>query len=347
MELSDKNMRRMLALFLILLLAVLAFLLVRPIILSIIAGLLLAYTFFPVYIRILSKIKARNAAAIMVSLFVIILIIIPIYFVAPFLVNQVFGLFKAAQDFNMQSFIKVIFPSAPDAFIVQMSVTLDGVVSKISSAVLTTIVDLLLEAPTIMFHFVIVAFVFFFALRDSDKLTEFVSALSPLNKIQEKKIVQQFKDITNSIVYGQVIIGLVQGVAAGIGFYIFGIPNALILSVLALIFSIIPILGPFFVWIPATVYLFAQGNTAVATVFLLYNLLIVSNIDNVLRLYLLSKKTDLSQVIILIGMIGGLFIFGILGLILGPLILAYFITFLKAYKDNTLSSLFSSERTEE
>lgn len=343
MELSDKNMRRILALFLILSLAVLAFLLIKPIILSIAAGLLLTYTFFPIYKKISLKIKSKNFSAVLVSLLVIILIVIPLYFIVPFLINQVFSLFKVAQDFNMQDFIKIIFPSAPEPFIIQMSVTLDGVVSKISSAILSTIVDLLLDAPTIMFHFAIIAFVFFFALRDSEELAKFVSALSPLNKNEEKKLVQQFKDITNSIVYGQIIIGLVQGITAGIGFYIFGVPNALVLSVLALIFSIIPILGPFFVWIPATIYMFSLGNTVPATVFLLYNLLIVSNIDNVLRVYLLSKKTDLSQVIILIGMIGGLFIFGILGLILGPLILAYFITFLKAYKDNTLSSLFTVE----
>ena len=78
--------------------------------------------------------------------------------------------------------------------------------------------------------------------------------------------------------------------------------------------------------------------------FLIYNLLIVANIDNVLRIYLITRKTQMSQVIVLIGMIGGLFIFGMLGVLLGPLLLAYFITFLNAYRDNTLSSLFKTEK---
>ena len=346
MELSDRNIRRISVLLLILLLAVLVFFLVRPIILSVVGGLLLAYTFFPLYRLVKNKIKVKNIAAIIVCLLAIIIIIVPLYFLIPFMINQVFGLFKAAQDFNMDGFVRVIFPSAPDPFIIQMTVTLDSLVNKISSAVLNTLVDVFLEIPVIMFHFIIVAFVFFFALKDSDKLSEFTSALSPLNKNQEKKLIQQFKDITNSILYGQIVIGIVQGIVTGIGFYLFGIPNALILTVLAMIFSVIPVLGPFFLWIPATIYLFTTGNTVAATVFLIYNILIVSNIDNILRMYLVSKRTNLSEVIVLIGMIGGLFIFGVLGLILGPLILAYFITFLQAYKENTLSSLFSVERSE-
>lgn len=344
MELNERNIRRISVLILILVLAILVFLLIEPILLSIIGGLILAYTFFPVYRIVLRKVRAKNAAATIVSLLVILIILVPIYFFIPFMVNQVFEIFQSAKTLNIQTFIKAVFPSAPNSFIIQMTATFDSLVGKISSSVLNSLVSFLLDIPTILFNLLIVAFVFFYALRDSDRLGEFMSSLSPLNKLQEKKLVQQFKDITNSIVYGQIIVGIVQGLAAGLGFFVFGVPNALILTALAVILSIIPVLGPFFVWIPAAVYLFSLGNTLPATLFLLYNLILVSNVDNFLRLYLISKKADLSQVVVLIGMVGGLFIFGILGLILGPLILAYFITFLNAYRANTLSSLFSVEK---
>ena len=72
--------------------------------------------------------------------------------------------------------------------------------------------------------------------------------------------------------------------------------------------------------------------------YLIYNVLIVSTFDNILRSYIVSKKTDISPAIIMVGMIGGLFIFGVLGLIIGPLILAYFVTFLRAYKEKKLGS---------
>jgi len=344
MEFTDKDFRRLAVLFLLLALAILVFVLIRPIVLSILAGLILAYALFPVYKIISKKIKNKTLAASLVCLLVIILIVVPIYFIAPIMIDQIFELFKYSQTLNIQGFIRSVFPSAQEPFIVQMTTTFGSLSSQISSASLNFLVSFLLEIPTLLFHLVIVAFVFFYALRDSDRLANFMDALSPLNKVQEKKLVQQFKGITNSVVYGQILVGLVQGITAGIGFFVFGIPNALLLTVFAVVLSVIPILGPFLVWIPVVIYLFIKGSTTLGIIFLIYNITIVSNIDNLLRLYLVSRKTNLSQVIVLIGMVGGLFIFGIIGLILGPLILAYFITFLNAYKENTLSSLFKTEK---
>ncbi len=343
MEISDKDIKRFSVLFLVLLILILIFLLIKPIILSILGGLILAYMFLPIYKRAVRLIKSRNLSATLVSILVLAIIIVPLYFIIPVMINQVFEFFKYTKELNVQGIMRSIFPAAPESFLIQMTVTFDGLISKITSVVLNTLVDFLLNLPVILFNLVIVAFVFFFALRDSDKLGEFVSALSPLNKTQEKKVVQQFKDITNSVIYGQVVIGFVQGLSAGLGFLIFGIPHALLFATLAIILSIIPLIGPFIIWVPAVIYLFLNGNTTSAVIFLIYNVVIVSNIDNLLRIYILSKKTNLSTVIVLIGMIGGLFIFGILGLIIGPLLLAYFITFLQAYKENTLSSLFKSE----
>src|SRR3989344_1695287 len=344
MEFSDKDLKRFFVILLIISISVLVFLLLRPIMLAIVGGLILAYAFFPVYKKVLWVVRNKSLAASIVSLLIVALIVSIIYLILPSLIVQVFKTFEEIQGMDMPALLRTLFPSAQDAFITQASVVIENGVAKGASAVLGGLVSLLSELPTFVFNFAIVAFVFFFALRDSDKLAEFTSSLSPLHKEQEKKIVKQFKDITNSIVYGQIAVGIVQGASAGLGFLLFGIPNALILTALAIGFSIIPIMGPLFVWVPVLIYLLAQGNTAIAMPFLIYNLLIVANIDNVLRIYLITRKTQMSQVIVLIGMIGGLFIFGMLGVLLGPLLLAYFITFLNAYRDNTLSSLFKTEK---
>lgn len=340
---TERDIKIMAVLFLVLVLGILVFILIKPIVLSIIGGLILAYAFFPLYSLFLKYIKSKNASAAITSILVIIIIALPLYFLTPLLIDQIFEMFSFFQTFNIQTFLQAIFPNASETFITQISASSYGIINKLSSGILNWLVDFLLDVPTIAFNFVIVAFVFFFALRDSDKLSEFASGLSPLNKIQEKKLVDQFKDITTSIVYGQILVGLVQGITAGIGFFIFGIPKAVVLTILAIAFSIIPVLGPFFIWIPVLIYLFSTGNNFIAITFLLYNLILTANIDNFLRIYLVSRKTNLSQVIVLIGMVGGLFVFGILGLILGPLILAYLVSFLDAYKEKTLSSLFKSE----
>ena len=340
MEINDTNIKRASILSIVLILAILVFFLVKPILLSIIGGLVLAYVFFPVYKFLSKRTNSKNLSASITSVLAILVIIIPLYFIIPIMIRQIFALFEAAQTIDIQIFLQSIFPTAAESFIIQATLAIKNAINGISSTVINTLVSFLIEIPKIMFNLAIVAFVFFFTLRDFEKLAEFASILSPLNKVEEKKLVQQFKDITNSIVYGQVIVGFIQGIIAGIGFFVFGIPGALVLSILAVALSVIPLLGSFLVWIPAAIYLYTQGDIVATIFFLVYNIILVSNIDNVLKIYLVSKKANLSPVIVLIGMVGGLLIFGILGLLIGPLILAYFITFLNAYKENTLSSLF-------
>lgn len=340
MEFSDKEIKRMLIIFVIFVLGVLVFFLVKPVAMSILGGLVLAYIFFPLY-RITSKyLKSKNLSATIVSLIAMAVIIVPLWFIVPIMIQQLFELFRFSQTVDVQGFLEFIFSSAPEEFITQASLTLNTLVSKITSGVLNSLVNLFLNASTLLMNILIAAFVFFFALRDSDKLKEFVSEISPFNKTQEKVLIGKFRNTTYSIVYGQIIVGLAQGVVAGLALLIFGIPNALLLGALAIVLSIIPILGPALIWIPATIYLFATGSALTAAIFFLFNLIVVSSLDNVLRSYIVARSSELSTAIILIGMIGGLFVFGLLGLILGPLILEYFLTFLRAYKEKTLVSLF-------
>jgi len=147
--------------------------------------------------------------------------------------------------------------------------------------------------------------------------------------------------MTNSIVYGWVVVGIIQGLLAGLGFFIFGVENPLVLTFLAILFSIIPFLGPFFIYMPVGIYFFTQGHVFIGVTFLLYNLLMVSTVDNFLRSYIIARKTNVHSAIILIGMIGGFFTFGVIGLLVGPLLLAYILILIESFKDKSIYALFS------
>ncbi|MBX4196878.1 AI-2E family transporter [Candidatus Pacearchaeota archaeon] len=341
MDFGDKEIRRLLVILMIVLLGILVFIVVKPVLLSVIAGLILGYVFFPLYRRTLRYVREKNTAAALVSLVIVAFIVIPLWFLVPIMVQQIFEIFKFTQTLDVQKFVQALFSTAPEPFIAQLTITVSSIIGKATSATLNSLTDWLINIPTIALQFFIVAFVFFFTLRDSDKLRDMVSAISPLHKNQEKVMIAQFKGITDSLIYGQVIVGLVQGMFAGLGFLIFGVQNAIILTVVAIVFSIIPFVGPGIVWLPITVYMFAAGNNTAGALYLAYNLIIVSTVDNILRSYIVSRKADISPAVVMVGMIGGLFIFGALGLIIGPLILAYFTTFLRAYKEKTLASLFA------
>src|SRR3989338_4093225 len=347
MEFNERDAKKFSMMIIIIALGVLSFLVVRPVVTSVVAALILAYLFMPLQKKVVQLVRNKTVSASIVLVLVVILIIIPIWFLIPLVVDQVFQMFRYTQTLDIQKILINLFPTASEQFSVQAGVAVNSFISKISSAALNSLVSVFLDVPTISLQLFIICFIFFFALRDHQELKEFVTGLSPFSQTKEKMLVKHFKDITDSVIYGQIIIGLVQGALAGIGFLIFGVNNALVLTLLATILSITPIVGPFIIWIPVSVYLFATGSPGVAFGYLLYNLIIVSTVDNVLRSYLVSRRTNLSPAVILIGMMGGIFIFGIMGLILSPLILAYFLIFLQSYKEKSLYSLFSDRAVPE
>ncbi|MBS3089347.1 AI-2E family transporter [Candidatus Pacearchaeota archaeon] len=346
MEFNEKDIKKFSMLAIIVLFAFLTFLVIRPILMAVLGALILAYLFMPLHIRLLDFVKNRSVSASIVSFILILVVIVPIWFLIPIVIPQVSEILRFAQIIDVQSIIKALFPTASDQFTGQMSIVLDGFVSNLGRAGLEKLTNALIELPRIALQLFIICFVFFFTLRDHQQFRSFMADLSPFAPSKQKILIQHFKDVADSVIYGQIIIGLVQGALAGIGFLLFGVKNALALTILATLLSITPIVGPFIVWVPISIYLFAAGNMPIAIGYLLYNALIVSTVDNILRSYLVSRRTNLSPAIILIGMVGGFFIFGVMGIILGPLILAYFLVFLKSYKDKTLYTLFSDSKTE-
>lgn len=338
---NEKELRKIILLIVLLTLAVLTFIILRPIMMSICAGLLLAYIFYPLQKQLVKLVKRPGIAALIVCFLVILLIIVPLWFLVPPIMQQVFDTFQYSQQVNVQAFVKSILPTASDQFVSQIVTTANAGISKGASAVLNFLVDFLLDFPTYTLHFVLLAFVFFYALKDQEKLKEFGAQISPFNKSQNKALVKQFRDMTDSIIYGHILVGIYQGIAAGIGLLIFGVPKSLILTIIAMIFSVLPIVGPAIVYVPATFYIMSTAGLVPALIYLAYNLIVVSSFDNLIRAHLVARRTDISQVFIVVGMIGGLIVFGILGLVIGPLIIGYFLAILKAYRDKTLVGMFN------
>lgn len=331
----ERDIKRFTPLTILAILGVLTFFLLRPFLLPIIGGLILAYAFYPLHKKIDSYVKNKSISALLILFGIFVIIAIPLWFTVPVMINQVFEMFEASQTLDISGFVGKIFPTASVDFKNQMILTTSSLLAKLSSFILNILGNLLLNIITIVIQIIIVAFVFFYALRDPDKINKVLKEISPLTEQREKIVVKQFKDITNSLVYGQIIVGLAQGALAGLGLFLFGVPNALVLTAAAILISIIPIIGPSPVWAPVTVYIYLTAGFGLTLIYLLYNILIVSTVDNILRSYIVARNISMSAPLVLLGMIGGLFMFGLLGLILGPLILAYLITFWHAYKDRT------------
>jgi len=334
----EKISQRIIVIVFLVGLFLLSLMVVWPIIVSILAGLILAYMLYPLYLIVLKVVREKNISALIIVLLLLFLIFLPIWFLFPVVVKQVFEAYSFMQKVDIFSFLKPLLPQASSNDTLAL---LNSFVSNSITSIFSKFSQILLDLPNLLLQLTVILFVFFFAMRDSNKLKEYAKGISPFSSELEKSLSTQFKEITNSVIYGHIIVGILQGILTGIGLLIFGVPNVLLLTLVAVLASVLPIIGAWLVWIPAGIYLLTSGHTGAGIGLMLYGAIFISWIDNVIRPYIVSRRTNLSSGIVLIGMIGGLMVFGVLGLVLGPLILAYVIVILDAYKDKKLSELFT------
>lgn len=306
----------------------------------IIFGLLFAYVFWPVYKTILRVVKNKNIAALLLVLGIIIIIIIPIIYFVPSIVNQVFDTYVMIQNLSLTEIVEK-FVSGDVAS--RIAINLDNAIGQFFSGFLNQFKSFLINLPSLAFQFAVFLFTFYFATRDAKELTTYINSLSPFSKSTEQKFQQEFRGITNAIIFGQVLIGIAQGLALGAGLFFLGVPKALVLTVIAAVVSIIPVLGSWIVWLPTSIYLLVSGETFSGIFLVLYGSLFISSIDNLIRPYLLSKSSKLPVALSLIGTIGGLLVFGIAGLIIGPLIIAYAMIIVEFYRQGKLKDLFNKQ----
>ncbi|MFD2598407.1 AI-2E family transporter [Sphingobacterium corticis] len=150
---------------------------------------------------------------------------------------------------------------------------------------------------------------------------------------------EEFKNVTYANVIGQTLIALVQGACLTIGFYIFGASDPFFWGVITAILSFIPLLGPPLIFVPAAIIMFSQGLTWQPIGLLIWGFGLVINIDNVLRFIIAKRLGDIHPIITVVGVIIGIPLFGLLGLVFGPLLLVYFLSAVKVYKANKRLSL--------
>ncbi len=161
---------------------------------------------------------------------------------------------------------------------------------------------------------------------------------------------EELKNITYSNIIGQTIIAIIQGACLSLGFYIFGAKDPLFWGVICAILSFIPLLGPPLIFVPAAIILLSEGHTWQGTGLLIWGFVLVINIDNVLRLIIAKKVGDIHPIITVVGVIIGIPLFGLIGLVFGPLLLAYFLIAVRIYKANKRLSLkkdYLQERLDE
>jgi predicted PurR-regulated permease PerM len=182
----------------------------------------------------------------------------------------------------------------------------------------------------LLLRFFLMIFMIFYFLREGRGIVLKLKYLAPLRTHQEDIIIESLQRVSRAVLLGSLLIAALQGLVGALGLYLVGI-KPLFWGTMMGLAALIPVIGTGLVWIPATAYLYFFGDWQWALFFLLYNVLIVTNIDTILRPLLMRRAAEVSPFYIFLAILGGIHAFGALGIFYGPLILTFLMVMLKIY----------------
>jgi predicted PurR-regulated permease PerM len=339
------------AFFFALLLAILygIFLVLTPFLRAITWAAILAILVYPVYIGLLKLLRGRaTVASLIVVICIALLIILPGIELASFLAEEAVALVQSVRslfseegvvEWKRKSWVQQIMGwwnlisfRLMDFKINWKEALVQG--AQVSSGFL--VLQIRGVAQNVLLftvNFIIMLVTLFFFLRDGAEFCYRIRRLLPMDQEHQERLFQNIIDAVFAVVHGSLVVAMVQGLLAGLAYWALGVPFSVLWGVVTAFSALLPLGGSTLVSIPATIYLFLEGETIRAIILLVWSLAIVGTVDNVLKPLLIGNRLGLPVLFLFFGILGGLALFGALGIILGPVLFALLRALLDVYME--------------
>jgi len=341
---NDRNQlsKFILLVFLTGLLLYVCWLMLLPFLSILLWSAILVIIFNPLYKKLLKKTGNHTISAILTILTSLLIFIIPVFIVSLSAINELSG-FSGISSEEIK-LILTDFKNSRLSFIydyINKFVNVDkflqpedikSAFSKLSDFIFSASMSFLEGAFGMVMGLVISVFVMFYLYRDGDKIVKDIPDILPMDNSQAKLLFIETSELINATIRGTLFIALIQGVFAGLIFWILGIPGFILLGMLAMIFSMIPSGGTAFITVPVIIALVISGDFGKAAILAAYAALVIGMIDNFLLPKLIKQRVKMNELFIFFSVLGGLQLFGILGLFLGPIVLALALGLFKVFR---------------
>ncbi len=290
---------------------------------SITWALTLAILFLPLHVRVEKVVKHPNIAALFSTAIVIVVVFVPAVFVVERLITEAASGIQSLQARVESGDLHTLLDSYPTlaplgSWIDQqfdLPSMMAAIATWLSNIGATFVKGSLLQAVEVLITF----YLLFYFLRDRLAAETMIKAWLPLTPPESDQLLRRVSETVQATVYGTLAVAAVQGTLGGLMFWVLGLPTPLLWGLVMGLLSIVPVLGAFVVWIPASILLFLDGSWVRALILAAWGGLVVGSIDNVLRPMLVGNRPRLHTIPAFISIIGGLLLFGAPGFILGPL----------------------------
>lgn len=330
--------RVQLAFFLVLLglACLMTYLVYRPFLNVIILSLVLAILLNPIYERILKLFRGRSKiAASVVIVLAIVFILIPLSLLSIQIFNQSRDVYVQLQSGNVDYIQQAIntIEKPIQAHFPEFSINVKGYLQQTVAWIGNNAASIISSTTNALLGLMLVFISLFFFLKDGKKFLAYIVKLSPLDDVYDIKIFHRIGTMISSVVRGVLFIAVVQAILVGVGFYLFGVPNATLWGTVTVIASLLPFVGTALVVFPGVAYLLVTGNLVGAIELAIWGTLLVGLIDNLLMPVMYGKSAQVHPLIILFAVLGGIYAFGPLGFLVGPMMVSFLIAILEIYRE--------------
>lgn len=319
-----------------------AFFVMEPFLTAVLVAAVLATLFFPQYEFFLRIFGARRGiSAAFVLLVVAILVILPVVVMTLLVVGEATSALSefSGENHSIGEAAKTIETwifQTPflGEYIQNQNIRIEDMVGNVSgsgSAILSFLETLYGGAAGFVFWMFSLFFTLFYFLMDGERAVHFLKRMSPLSDDEDEELMKDFVSMSRAIIKGSLVVALVQGVLGGIGFAVAGLSSPAIWGTVMGIFSLIPFVGTGIVWLPAGLWLLFSGDVWQGIFLLTFGVSIISTVDNILRPKLVGRDTQIHPLLVFFSTIGGISFFGIAGLLIGPIIVSFFLALVRIY----------------
>jgi predicted PurR-regulated permease PerM len=313
----------------------------QPFLTPIAWAMVFCVVFYPLYLFLLRFIKLEAVASLVTLATILVAIVGPFSYISYSLINEV-GDIVAKSDAETRKLSSLMSDGRLVKLLqkIEPYTGLEGPSEEVIVENTKKVGQKIVEGLTSGFgnvmnvaaNFVIMAFTIFFLLKDGPRFFQKSRDYLPFSEQHRDRLAAQMKDMIVSTIYGGVVVAIVQGILGGIAFAILGIRSPIFWGSVMALMSFVPLLGTAIVWLPASVILILQGAYAKGIALVLIGILVISMVDNVLKPLIIGGRTKMPTIIIFFTVLGGIKVFGLLGLVMGPLVVALFLSVFEIFR---------------
>ena len=304
---------------------------------SIAAGCVLAYLFNPVYKYFRKITKRKTLSAFIVIIIIFVLILVPVSLFGSIAQKQIQSLIRENTLNNIRNALQNFENLILNKFNIQVSDYLTNLIPRLFSTLQEAITafgpKMIISITGFILYTFVSIFIMYYLLVNSKSVIDTFKDYFPLSYENSQILLVEMGKDTKSLIFGQLLIGIIQGSLGAIGFFICGISGAILWGLVMAIMSFIPVFGSSIVWFPASMILLAKGQYYGGVGLILWGSLIVSTSDNLIRPKLTSSLGKLHPVTVLLGVFIGIKEWGLVGIVIGPLIISVLIILIKMFRE--------------